>query len=190
MNLTIGDITFSGGEAGYASATATVETGEFPFMLCRIGVSVPLVEGKPLEQYERELTDKAKARITEIYKKIVCAGNEAGEQSAMMIATSPKDIIIEIGFPEMKSTIDKMEINNKPDDGEERDFYGLDISYKKTLNSDIVIRGLVDVEKNAGKPTIHLLYSEDYDEQASFSEFRSRAEKYARDVYRKIKASD
>ncbi|EAA9298085.1 hypothetical protein ADQ49_27695, partial [Salmonella enterica subsp. enterica] len=99
-------------------------------------------------------------------------------------------INIKVGFPKMESTIDKMELKNKPDNGEERDFYGLDISYKKTLNSDIVIRWLVDIEKNTEEPTIHLLYSEDYDEQSSFSEFCSRAEKYARDVYRKIKASD
>ncbi|EBI1480192.1 hypothetical protein FKY29_26135 [Salmonella enterica] len=99
-------------------------------------------------------------------------------------------INIKVDFPKMGSTIDKMEMKNKPDNGEERDFYGLDISYKKTLNSDIVIRGLVDVEKNSEEPTIHLLYSEDYNEQSSFSDFYSRAEKYARDVYRKIKASD
>lgn len=99
-------------------------------------------------------------------------------------------ISIEVGFPKMESTIDKMELKNKPDDGEERDFYGLNISYKKTLNSDIVIRGLVDVEKKTEEPTIHLLYCEDYNEQSSFSDFYSRAEKYARDVYRKIKASD
>ncbi|EDV2802714.1 hypothetical protein CSN22_004387 [Salmonella enterica subsp. diarizonae] len=99
-------------------------------------------------------------------------------------------ISIEVGFPKMESTIDKMELKNKPDGGEERDFYGLNISYKKTLNSDIVIRGLVDTEKNTEEPTIHLLYSEDYNEQSSFSDFYSRAEKYARDAYRKIKASD
>ncbi|EIU1712905.1 hypothetical protein L4I06_004766, partial [Salmonella enterica] len=99
-------------------------------------------------------------------------------------------INIKVGFPMIESTIDKMEMKNKSDNGKERDFYGLDVSYKKTLNSDIIIRGLVDVEKNIKEPTIHLLYSEDYDEQSSFSEFRSRAEKYARDVYRKIKASD
>ncbi|ENA6191367.1 hypothetical protein ABGB79_004726 [Salmonella enterica subsp. enterica] len=99
-------------------------------------------------------------------------------------------ISIEVGFPKMDSTIDKVELKNKPDDGEERDFYGLNISYKKTLNSDIVIRGLVDVEKKTEEPTIHLLYCEDYNEQSSFSDFYSRAEKYARDVYRKIKVSD
>ncbi|EEC0687307.1 hypothetical protein AH140_003121 [Salmonella enterica subsp. enterica] len=77
MKLNIGDIRFSGGGSGYASTTATVETGEFPFMLfsiCKMDVSVPLVEGKSLEQYERELLGKARERITEIYKEIVCGG--------------------------------------------------------------------------------------------------------------------
>ncbi|EBW6364347.1 hypothetical protein DPU24_26960 [Salmonella enterica subsp. enterica serovar Oranienburg] len=85
MKLNIGDIRFSGGESGYASATATVDTGTLPFLIfsiCRMDVSVPLVEGKSLEQYERELTDKAKARITEIYKEIVCGG-EPGEASSL-----------------------------------------------------------------------------------------------------------
>lgn len=82
MKLTIGDIRFSGGESGYASATATVETGTLPFLIfsiCSMDVSVPLVEGKLLEQYERELTDKAKARITRIYKEIVCGGESDDE---------------------------------------------------------------------------------------------------------------
>ncbi|HIB1682342.1 TPA: hypothetical protein ACWV7L_003320 [Salmonella enterica subsp. enterica serovar Muenchen] len=77
MNLTIGDITFSGGEAGYASATATVETGTFPFLLfsiCNMDVSVPLAEGKSLDQYKDELLAKARERIAEIYKEIVCGG--------------------------------------------------------------------------------------------------------------------
>ncbi|EIZ6339291.1 hypothetical protein MPD05_002145 [Salmonella enterica] len=82
MKLNIGDIRFSGDESGYASATATVDTGTLPFLIfsiCSMDVSVPLVEGKSLEQYERELTDKAKARITEIYKEIVC-GDESDDE--------------------------------------------------------------------------------------------------------------
>ena len=41
---------------------------------CRLEVSVPYKEGKALEQYETELTAKAKERITELYKEIVCGG--------------------------------------------------------------------------------------------------------------------
>ncbi|MGG6045043.1 hypothetical protein [Salmonella enterica] len=72
MKLTVGDIRFS--ESGYASATVEVETGTFPFLLftlCKMDVSVPLVEGKALEQYKDELLAKARERIAEIYKEIV-----------------------------------------------------------------------------------------------------------------------
>ncbi|EEE1295198.1 hypothetical protein CB343_004816 [Salmonella enterica subsp. diarizonae] len=72
MNLTVGDIRFS--ESGYASATVEVGTGTFPFLLftlCKMDVSVPLVEGKALEQYKDELLEKARERITKIYKEIV-----------------------------------------------------------------------------------------------------------------------
>ncbi|EBA8674318.1 hypothetical protein CCO21_26130 [Salmonella enterica] len=37
-------------------------------------VSVPLVEGKVLEQYKEELLAKARERITNIYKEIICGG--------------------------------------------------------------------------------------------------------------------
>lgn len=84
MKLSVGDIRFS--EYGYASATAEVETGTFPFLLfsiCKMDVSVPLMEGKALEQYKDELLAKARERITEIYKEIVCGG-ETGEASGLL----------------------------------------------------------------------------------------------------------
>ncbi|EAM9428715.1 hypothetical protein BCN13_11980 [Salmonella enterica] len=37
-------------------------------------VSIPLVEGKALEQYKEELLAQARERITNIYKEIVCGG--------------------------------------------------------------------------------------------------------------------
>lgn len=75
MKLTVGDIRFS--ESGYASATVRVETGTFPFLLfsiCKMDVSVPLVEGKALEQYKDELLEVARKRIAKMYKEIVCGG--------------------------------------------------------------------------------------------------------------------
>ncbi|EJC3639691.1 hypothetical protein MYX88_004903 [Salmonella enterica] len=75
MKLTTGDIQFS--EFGYASATVDVGTGTFPFLffsICRMDVFVPLVEGKALEQYKGELLVKARERIAEMYKEIVCGG--------------------------------------------------------------------------------------------------------------------
>ncbi|ECY5867493.1 hypothetical protein AVD76_21770 [Salmonella enterica subsp. enterica serovar Albert] len=75
MKLTVGDIIFS--ESGDVSTTVVVGPGTLPFLLfsiCRMDVSVPLVEGKALEQYKDELLAKARERIAEIYKEIVCGG--------------------------------------------------------------------------------------------------------------------
>ncbi|HFE7433298.1 hypothetical protein LD891_25395 [Salmonella enterica] len=262
MKLAVTDIRISAFNTLCATIDVEVEHGKSIYSACTMEVSLPLVDGKAIKDYDEDLKNKAREVITGMYKGIVCSG-ETGEAGgpldclcgkiepsefsckvklAINDGATDKDleervallekhlekagahtsgvnqehdgslvvrdtdgsvrvrmnaerqtdsaINIKVGFPKMGATIDKMEMKNKPDNGEERDFYGLDISYKKTLNSDIVIRGLVDVEKNSEEPTIHLLYSEDYDEQSSFSDFYSRAEKYARDVYRKIKASD
>ncbi|MCH5444884.1 hypothetical protein L2D25_26355 [Salmonella enterica subsp. enterica serovar Muenchen] len=75
MKLSIGDIKFS--ESGYASTNVEVETGTYPFLplsICTMRVSVPLVEGKALEQYKEELLAKARERIASMYKEIVCDG--------------------------------------------------------------------------------------------------------------------
>ncbi|EDU4623578.1 hypothetical protein CD973_003808 [Salmonella enterica subsp. enterica serovar Sandiego] len=77
MKLTVGDIKFS--ESGYVSVSTTVEveTGAYPFLslsICTMHVSVPLVEGKALEQYKEELLAKARERIASMYKEIVCDG--------------------------------------------------------------------------------------------------------------------
>ncbi|EEJ6213204.1 hypothetical protein GUO90_003105 [Salmonella enterica] len=75
MKLSIGDIKFS--ESGYASTNVDVETGTYPFLplsICTMRVSVPLVEGKALEQYKEDLLAKARERIASMYKEIVCGG--------------------------------------------------------------------------------------------------------------------
>ncbi|EDQ6556635.1 hypothetical protein S675_004903 [Salmonella enterica subsp. enterica] len=72
MKLSVGDIKLS--KFGCASANVGVEVGELPFSICTMGVSVPLVEGKALEQYKEEILTQARERITSIYKEIVCGG--------------------------------------------------------------------------------------------------------------------
>ncbi|EBR5103293.1 hypothetical protein ABGY98_001163 [Salmonella enterica] len=74
MKLSIDDIKFS---ESYASTTVEVETGTYPCIplsICTMHVSVPLVEGKALEQYKEELLAKARERIDIMYKEIVCGG--------------------------------------------------------------------------------------------------------------------
>ncbi|EHL6881225.1 hypothetical protein KFL82_004689 [Salmonella enterica] len=74
MKLNLSDIKFSG--FGYVSSTVEVEVGPYPHLLsmCTMHVSVPLVEGKTLEQYKEELLAQARERIASMYKEIVCGG--------------------------------------------------------------------------------------------------------------------
>ncbi|EHZ7707843.1 hypothetical protein K6Q07_002490 [Salmonella enterica] len=74
MKLNLSDIKFSG--SGYVSTTVEVEVGPYPLLLsmCTMHVSVPLVEGKALEQYKEELLAKAREQIASMYKEIVCGG--------------------------------------------------------------------------------------------------------------------
>ncbi|ELD4017795.1 hypothetical protein QI600_003639 [Salmonella enterica] len=79
MKLIVDDIKFS---ESYASMTVEVETGTYPCIplsICTMHVSVPLVEGKALEQYKEELLAKARERIAHIYKEIVCGGEPDDE---------------------------------------------------------------------------------------------------------------
>ncbi|EDU3842992.1 hypothetical protein DC250_005018, partial [Salmonella enterica] len=78
MRLTVGDIKFS--ESGYVSTNVNVEPGEYPCIplsICTMHVSVPLVEGKTLEQYKDELLGEARERIDSMYKEIICGGQNA-----------------------------------------------------------------------------------------------------------------
>ncbi|EGG4251066.1 hypothetical protein HIX57_001839, partial [Salmonella enterica] len=75
MRLTVGDIKLS--KFGCASTTVEVETGTYPYLrfsICTMDVSVPLAEGKTLEQYKDELLAKARERIVSMYQEIVCDG--------------------------------------------------------------------------------------------------------------------
>ncbi|EDQ3993017.1 hypothetical protein BSY47_003769 [Salmonella enterica subsp. enterica serovar Adelaide] len=75
MKLIAGDIKLS--KFGCASANVGVEAGTYPYLrfsICTMDVSVPLVEGKVLEQYKEELLAKARERIASMYKEIICGG--------------------------------------------------------------------------------------------------------------------
>ncbi|EDU0272493.1 hypothetical protein CCF61_004876 [Salmonella enterica subsp. enterica serovar Glostrup] len=75
MKLSVGDIKFS--ESGYVSTNVEVEPGEYlciPLSICTMHISVPLVEGKTLEQYKDEILGEARERISGMYKEIVCDG--------------------------------------------------------------------------------------------------------------------
>ncbi|EIM6319430.1 hypothetical protein LNS10_002759 [Salmonella enterica] len=74
MKLNLSDIKFSG--FGYVSSIVEVEVGPYPLLssMCTMHVSVPLVEGKTLEQYKEELFAQARERIASMYKEIVCGG--------------------------------------------------------------------------------------------------------------------
>ncbi|ECZ5468449.1 hypothetical protein DR30_001583 [Salmonella enterica subsp. enterica] len=79
MKLNLSDIKFSG--SGYVSTTVEVEVGPYPLLssMCTMHASVPLVEGKALEQYKEELLAQARERIAHIYKEIVCGGETNNE---------------------------------------------------------------------------------------------------------------
>ncbi|ECY5122183.1 TPA: hypothetical protein RY236_001296 [Salmonella enterica] len=74
MKLTVGDIKFSASGPVNVFATVGVEPDQLPFPICTMNVTVPLVEGKALEQYKDELLEAARERIAKMYKEIVCGG--------------------------------------------------------------------------------------------------------------------
>lgn len=84
MKLTVGDIRFSASGPVNVFATVDVESGKSLSPICSISVTVPLVEGKALEQYKDELLVKARERITEIYKEIACGG-EINEETVIPV---------------------------------------------------------------------------------------------------------
>lgn len=113
MKLTVGDISFS--ESGYASATVGVGAGTgtvhfLLFSICKMDVSVPVVEGKTLGQYKDELLAKARERIAKMYKEIVCGENDVGEQSAILTqaANSSSIQMMQASIDELKEQITRL----------------------------------------------------------------------------------
>lgn len=115
MKLSAGDIRFS--ECGYASTTVEVWGEKSLLPLCTMDVSTPLVEGKALGQYKDELLEKARERIAEIYKEIVCAGNDIGEQSTMLIqaANSSSIQMMQASIDELKEQITRLREEKHPE---------------------------------------------------------------------------
>lgn len=117
MKLTVGDIRFS--ESGYASATVGAGTGTVHFLLfsiCKMDVSVPVVEGKTLGQYKDELLAKARERIAKMYKEIVCGENDVGEQSAILTqAVNSSSIqMMQASIDELKEQITRLREEKHP----------------------------------------------------------------------------
>ncbi|HHQ8368314.1 TPA: hypothetical protein ACSUN1_004855 [Salmonella enterica subsp. diarizonae] len=119
MKLTVGDISFS--ESGYASATVGVGAGTgtvhfLLFSICKMDVSVPVVEGKTLGQYKDELLAKARERIAKMYKEIVCGENDVGEQSAILTqaANSSSIQMMQASIDELKEQITRLKEEKHP----------------------------------------------------------------------------
>lgn len=118
MKLSVGDIRFS--ESGRASTNVDVEPRELPFPICTMHVSVPLVEGKALEQYKDELLEKASDRIADMYKEIVCGGSQMLKPFKIDITPSPRDKLEERVALLEKRLSGKRSVHA---DGEVVDFY-------------------------------------------------------------------
>lgn len=120
MKLSVGDIKFS---ESYASANVEVETGTYPFLLlsmCTMHVSVPLVEGKALEQYKEELLARAREQITRMYEEIVCGGSQVLKPFKIEVTSSPRDNLEERVALLEKRLSGKRSVHA---DGEVVDFY-------------------------------------------------------------------
>lgn len=120
MKLSVGDIKFS---ESYASANVEVETGTYPFLLlsmCTMHVSVPLVEGKALEQYKEELLARAREQITRMYEEIVCGGSQVLKPFKIEVTSSPRDNLEERVALLEKRLSGKRSVHA---DGEAVDFY-------------------------------------------------------------------
>ncbi|ECW1079408.1 hypothetical protein F3U23_02300 [Salmonella enterica] len=82
MKLTVGDIKFSASGPVNVLATVDVEVerGKSIYSVCSMDVSIPMVDGKEIKDYDEDLKNKAREVITRMYKEIVCGGetDEAG----------------------------------------------------------------------------------------------------------------
>ncbi|EDL7710134.1 hypothetical protein SFE26_004689 [Salmonella enterica] len=132
MKLSVGDIKFS--ESGYASTHVEVEAGTYPCIplsICTMHVSVPLVEGKALEQYKEELLAKARERIDIMYKEIVCGGSQVLNPFKIEITSSPRDKL-----EERVALLEKRQAEMRPEMTEARD-------------DELIISSIYDVARKA-----------------------------------------
>ncbi|ECI3333176.1 hypothetical protein DNY36_21200 [Salmonella enterica subsp. diarizonae] len=79
-------------------------------------VSVPVVDGKEIKDYDEDLRNKAREVITKIYKEIVCGENDVGEQSTMLIQAANSNSIqmMQASIDELKEQITRLQEEKHP----------------------------------------------------------------------------
>ncbi|ECF6067659.1 hypothetical protein FNO09_24305 [Salmonella enterica subsp. diarizonae] len=79
-------------------------------------VSVPVVDGKEIKDYDEDLRNKAREVITKIYKEIICGENDVGEQSTMLIqaANSSSIQMMQASIDELKEQITRLKEEKHP----------------------------------------------------------------------------
>ncbi|EAQ6132110.1 hypothetical protein AXA88_26215 [Salmonella enterica] len=125
MKLTVGDIRFSASGPVNVFATVGVEPDQLPFPVCTMNVTVPMVEGKALEQYKDDLLEVARERIAKMYKEIVCGGNDVGESKAFKVEHGK--IIINAAQVEFISQSSKDNLEEHPNES-------VELSVNRTTN--------------------------------------------------------
>lgn len=84
MKLAVTDIRMSAFNTLCATVDVEVEHGKSIYSACTIDVSVPLVDGKAIKDYDEDLKNKAREIITKMYKEIVCGG-EINEETVIPV---------------------------------------------------------------------------------------------------------
>lgn len=117
MKLTVSDIRFSASGPVNVLATVDVESGKYLSPICSISVTAPMVEGQAIREYDEDLKSKAREVITKMYKEIVCAGNDVGEQSTMLIqaANSSSIQMMQASIDELKEQITRLREEKRPE---------------------------------------------------------------------------
>ncbi|EDJ0486851.1 hypothetical protein GEX26_19400 [Salmonella enterica] len=147
MKLSVGDIRFS--ESGCASTTAEVWGGKYLLPACTMDVSVPLVEGKALEQYKEELLAQARERITNIYKEIVCDGEINDGIDIIVRGKLNGEYKIRVVNKNGKLSVDGAEDGSSDDDLEKRS-----ASIEKQLSGSLdtgALSGVYSIGKKAAE---------------------------------------
>lgn len=84
MKLAVTDIRISAFNTLCATVDVEVEHGKSIYSACTIDVSIPLVDGKAINDYSEDLKNKAREVITRMYKEIVCGG-EINEETVIPV---------------------------------------------------------------------------------------------------------
>lgn len=84
MKLAVTDIRMSAFNTLCATVDVEVEHGKSIYSVCSMDVSIPLVDGKAINDYSEDLKNKAREIITKMYKEIVCGG-EINEETVIPV---------------------------------------------------------------------------------------------------------